>query len=296
MRTGPDSAAPPWTIRCPTASASPQLPDGAHQLGHGRARAEVALPEHGIVRSSSSRSLSVLEPALTTRTRTARTRGVRPCPLERPTLAARSSRARRACRRRPRGCRRGGACARRPSPGAGGGALAEAGHAVDDVHDQVEAVEVVEHDHVEGRGRGALLLVAAHVEVGVVGAAVGQAVDQPRIAVVGEDDRLVGGEQRVELGVGQAVRVLAVGGCSRIRSTTLTTRTRRSGRCGRSRSAAASVSSVGTSPAQASTTSGSPPSSLPAHSQMPSPRAQCSDRPRPSSASRARAACRPRSR
>ena len=44
-------------------------------------------------------------------------------------------------------------------------------HPVDDVHDQVEAVEVVEHHHVERRGGGALLLVAAHVEVVVVACA-----------------------------------------------------------------------------------------------------------------------------
>jgi hypothetical protein len=74
-----------------------------------------------------------------------------------------------------------------------------AGHAVDHVDHEVEAVEVVEHHHVERRRRGALLLVAAHVDVGVVRAPVGEPVDQPRVAVVGEDHRLVGREQRVEL-------------------------------------------------------------------------------------------------
>ena len=68
---------------------------------------------------------------------------------------------------------------------------AEAGHAVDHVHHEMEAVQVVEHHHVERRGGGALLLVAAHVEVVVVGAPVGEAVDQPGVAVVGEDDRAV---------------------------------------------------------------------------------------------------------
>ncbi len=43
--------------------------------------------------------------------------------------------------------------------------VGEAGHAVDHVHHEVVAVEVVEHDHVERRRRRALLLVAAHVEV-----------------------------------------------------------------------------------------------------------------------------------
>ena len=45
-----------------------------------------------------------------------------------------------------------------------------------------------------------------------------------------------------------------------------------------SRSTAASVSSVGTSPAQAITTSGSPPSSLLAHRQMPMPAVAMLDR------------------
>ena len=73
----------------------------------------------------------------------------------------------------------------------------------------MEAVEVVQHDHVERRRRRALFLVAAHVQVLVVRAPVGQAVDQPRVAVEGEDDRLVLGEQGVEIAVRQAVRMLA---------------------------------------------------------------------------------------
>ena len=89
------------------------------------------------------------------------------------------------------------------------GVRGEARHAVDHVHHQVEAVEVVEHHHVERRRGGALLLVAAHVELVVVGAPVGEAVDQPGVAVEGEDDRPVGGEEGVELGVGEAVGVLA---------------------------------------------------------------------------------------
>ena len=66
----------------------------------------------------------------------------------------------------------------------------------------------------------------------------------------------------------------SVSGSSRIRSTTLTTRTFSSGRCWRSRSTAARVSSVGMSPQQAITTSGSPGESLLAHSQIPAPRVQ----------------------
>src|SRR5262245_41033766 len=64
-------------------------------------------------------------------------------------------------------------------------------------------------------------------------------------------------------------------GCSFIRFTTLMTRTFSSGMCLRSNSTAANVSSVGTSPQQAMTTSGSEPLSLEAHSQIPMPAVQC---------------------
>ena len=91
-----------------------------------------------------------------------------------------------------------------------GGALAELRHAVDDVADQMEAVEVVDHAHVERRGRRSLFLVAAHMNVVVAGPSIGQPMDEPRIAVEGEDDRLVDGEESVEVTVGEAMRMLAV--------------------------------------------------------------------------------------
>ena len=111
-----------------------------------------------------------------------------------------------------------------------GRAGAELRDAVDHVADQVEPVEVVEHHHVERRRGRAFFLVAADVEVVVVGAAIGQAVDQPGIAVVGEDDRLVRGEERVEIARRTGRADARVGGCRVIRSTTLMTRTLRSGK------------------------------------------------------------------
>ena len=75
------------------------------------------------------------------------------------------------------------------------------GNAVNDVHYEVEAVQIVQHRHVERRGDGALFLVAANVDVVVVGAAVGEPVDQPRVSMEGEDDRLVLGEELVEIHV-----------------------------------------------------------------------------------------------
>ena len=91
-----------------------------------------------------------------------------------------------------------------------GGARTQSGHAVDDIGDQVKPIEVVQHDHVEGSGRRALFLVAAHVQVVMIRAAIGQPMDEQRIPVIGKDDRLVGREEHVELLVAQAVRMLAL--------------------------------------------------------------------------------------
>ena len=68
----------------------------------------------------------------------------------------------------------------------------QARHAIDHVARQVEAVQVVQHGHVERRGGGAFFFVSAHVQIVVIGAPIGQAMNQPGIAVKGEDDGLVG--------------------------------------------------------------------------------------------------------
>src|SRR2546421_2428386 len=77
------------------------------------------------------------------------------------------------------------------------GARPQPGNPVDDIHHQVEAVEVVQHHHVKRGRRCPLLLVAAHVEVIVVLPPVGQPMDQPGIAVIGEEHRPVGGDEGV---------------------------------------------------------------------------------------------------
>jgi hypothetical protein len=63
--------------------------------------------------------------------------------------------------------------------------------AVDGVHHKVEAVQIVQHRHVERRCDSAFLLITTDVDVVVVGAAVGQPVNQPRVGMEGEDNRFV---------------------------------------------------------------------------------------------------------
>src|SRR6266516_2562061 len=161
MRTDARRRGPPWTTRCPTAS----IPCSSWIATASRA-------------SSTRLTLRELEPALRTRTRK---RLARPGPVEDfgrvLTVVARVLSAAKSHVGHELAHVRGPGTQRR--------------NAVDHVHHQVIAVEVVQHDHVEWRGRGSLFLVAADMEVVVVRPPVAEAVDQPRIAVVGEDHRPV---------------------------------------------------------------------------------------------------------
>ena len=55
-----------------------------------------------------------------------------------------------------------------------------------------------------------MLLVAAHMNVVLARPAVSEAMDQTRIAVEVEDHRLVRGEKRFEVAVGETVRMLGI--------------------------------------------------------------------------------------
>src|SRR5579872_1619161 len=151
--------------------------------------------------------------------------------------------------------------------------IGEPRNALDGVKGKLVAVEIVEHHHVEGRGRRPFLLVAAYMDVVVIVPPVGQPMDNPWISMKREYHGLVAGEDFVEIPVFETVRMLSLRLQRHHRSTTLTTRMRMSGTYSRSNVTAASASSVGTLPAQAMTTSGSP-ASLLAHCQMPIPAAQ----------------------
>ena len=84
----------------------------------------------------------------------------------------------------------------------------ELGHPVDDINRQIETINLVLYGELEGRVDIASFLVAAHVEILVVGAAVGELVNKPGIAMKVEDYRLVHGEETVKVPVRQTVAVL----------------------------------------------------------------------------------------
>ena len=69
--------------------------------------------------------------------------------------------------------------------------IAQTRHAVDHVDGELEAVDLVDDREFERRVDVALLLVAVNVDVLVIRAAVGELVDERRVRVEVEDDRLV---------------------------------------------------------------------------------------------------------
>src|SRR5580658_7601142 len=88
--------------------------------------------------------------------------------------------------------------------------IAEAWNSLDGVERELIAVEVIQHDHVEGGRGGALLFVAAHMNIVVIVPAVGQLVNHGGVAVEGEDHGLVYREQFVEILTFQTVGMLGL--------------------------------------------------------------------------------------
>jgi hypothetical protein len=72
---------------------------------------------------------------------------------------------------------------------------------VDHIDGQVEAAYLIAHGKVEGRIDIPLLLVAPHVQVLMIRPAIGELVDEPRIAVKIEYDRPVECKEAVEIAV-----------------------------------------------------------------------------------------------
>src|SRR5205085_7648669 len=205
---------PPWTTRCPTASTagshrSTARTSAACRPGSCSAHDSVPCTATASVAASSTDHLSELEPALSTSTRVMCTSGV----LLDPGLCPGSSR-RGVAASCPRpvadlgrvfqmllGVRDGLLDQRFQLDDQPWGLRADARRAAQRLARQVIAAHPVEHDHVEGGGRGALLGEAAHVEAFRVDAPMDDLVDRTLVAVEGEDNRLVGGEQLHEGGL-----------------------------------------------------------------------------------------------
>ncbi len=87
----------------------------------------------------------------------------------------------------------------------------EARDTVDDVDGDVEAIDLIEDGEFERRVDVALFFVAANVNIVVIFAAVAELVDERSVGMEIEDDRLVDGEEGIEIAVGEAVRMFGVG-------------------------------------------------------------------------------------
>src|ERR1700757_335061 len=80
--------------------------------------------------------------------------------------------------------------------------------AVNRVNRETEPVRLVVDCQLHRRVDVALLFVAAHMQVAMVCAAVGETMNQPRITVKVKDDRLINSKERIKVRIRQAVRML----------------------------------------------------------------------------------------
>src|SRR6266849_6416295 len=87
----------------------------------------------------------------------------------------------------------------------------EAGHSVDGVNCQAEAIRLVLHGQFQWRIYVPFLLVATHVDVALARAAVCEPVNQPWIGMEVKEDRLVRCENGLELPIRQAKRMFGAG-------------------------------------------------------------------------------------
>ena len=77
----------------------------------------------------------------------------------------------------------------------------QARHAVHDIACEVKSIQIVQDGHVERSRRCSFLFVSADVEVVMIGAAVGQAMNQPGIPMESEHHGRVFGENGIEVAV-----------------------------------------------------------------------------------------------
>ena len=87
----------------------------------------------------------------------------------------------------------------------------QCGYPVYNVDCQAKTINLVLDRQIERRVDIPFFLVTPDVQVFVICASVGQAMDQPRIAVEVENDRLIFGKQAVEVPVRESVWVLCRG-------------------------------------------------------------------------------------
>src|SRR4051812_16777632 len=76
-----------------------------------------------------------------------------------------------------------------------GGPIAQLRNTVYRLHNQVEPIQIIAHDHVERRRRRTLLLIAAHVNIVMIRTPVSEAMNQPWITMEGKDHGLVSRKQ-----------------------------------------------------------------------------------------------------
>lgn len=89
------------------------------------------------------------------------------------------------------------------------GTRIKTGHPVESGPGQMEPIEPVEHNHIEGRCGRSLFAEPLNMQVLVVGSSASQLVDQRWVTVVGKGDRFIFCERGIERHIVEAMQMLA---------------------------------------------------------------------------------------
>ena len=89
-------------------------------------------------------------------------------------------------------------------------------HTVESLDSETESISLVSDGELDRGVDVTLLHVSANVDVSRPGPSVGESVDQPRVRVEGDDDRLVSGEDAVKLLVSQTCACIGGGSVFRL--------------------------------------------------------------------------------
>src|ERR1700676_2329239 len=81
----------------------------------------------------------------------------------------------------------------------------EGGHAVDHIDGQVEAIDLIHNREFQRSIDISFLFITADMKISVIRAFVSELMNQPRVTMKIEDDRLVRGEEGIEVAVGKTV-------------------------------------------------------------------------------------------
>lgn len=79
------------------------------------------------------------------------------------------------------------------------------GYTINHIHDQMKAIKIIHHYHVERCGGSAFSFVTAYMQIVVICSSICEPMNKQRVAMKSKDDRFVFGEKCIKINIAQSV-------------------------------------------------------------------------------------------